>query len=150
MRGCYGLTNWNSSFPCGNLRRASAPVAVSDEVKNLALMLPGLAVAAIVYIWLNEVRYHLWWDQGLNYIPNIGDTIQNPRWGTRYFVTNLRTLLWMAPKFDGVWPFMHPTFIGQGLLWTSPAFLLTFSELRRPRLNETFSTGHCVDHHRHN
>lgn len=93
---------------------------------NALKMVPGLALAAIVYIWLNEVRYHSWWDQGLNFIPNIGDTIQNPRWGVRYFWTNVRTLLWMVPKFDAAWPYMHPTFIGQSLIFTSPAFLLIF------------------------
>jgi hypothetical protein len=92
-----------------------------DRSKNVALMIPGLALAALVYVGLNEARYHTIFDIGLNLIPNTGD---GPRWGFQFAPFNLKTMLWLMPRFDATFPYFHPIFLGQGLLITSPAFLL--------------------------
>jgi len=83
-------------------------------------MMPGLALAAATYIALNEVRYHTALDIGLSHIPHV----DGPYWSFKFVPFNLKTLTYLGPKFDDVFPYMHPTFLGQGLLLTSPAFLL--------------------------
>lgn len=41
----------------------------------------------------------------------------------RYLPANLNTLLFMPPYLDATFPYLHPHFGGQALIWTSPAFL---------------------------
>lgn len=81
---------------------------------------PGFLVFAAIYTCLNEVRYHTIFDTGLAYIPNT----HRPWFGIQYLPGNIYTVFFMGPKVDGTFPYFHPSFAGQALTLTSPAFVL--------------------------
>ena len=91
------------------------------KISEMLWIAPAFLVAGAFIIWFNEVRYHSLFDQGLNHIPNVG----HGNWfGFQYIPGNLNTVLFMGPKVDGTFPYFHPSFAGQALIFTSPAFVL--------------------------
>lgn len=95
-------------------------------ISELLWIIPGFLVVGAIFVGLNEVRYQSFFDQGLNYIPNTHHNGPNdPPWfGLQYLSGNLNTLLFMAPRMDETFPYLHPVFSGQALTLTSPAFVL--------------------------
>ncbi len=94
---------------------------------------PGCMLAGFGYIAFNFARYHSIFDQGVaSYLfttPESGKALFAIRW----LPNNLFTLFFMAPRIDTKWPFIYPTFGGQSILTTSPAFLLAYkASWRRP------------------
>ena len=89
-------------------------------------IIPGFLVVGAIFVALNEARYHTLFDVGLNYIPNTHHTGPNdPPWfGLQYLSGNINTLMFMAPRMDETFPYLHPVFSGQALTLTSPAFVL--------------------------
>jgi hypothetical protein len=88
--------------------------------RALLLMIPGFVLAGIVYVTLNEIRYHSIFDRGVFIFAPAGTQL----FGIKYFAGNLYTLLMMAPDLDETFPYIHPRFTGQSILLTSPAFIL--------------------------
>jgi len=90
------------------------------SLKPLLLMMPGFVLAGAIYVFLNEARYHSLFDQGVFIFAGPGTHL----FGLRYLPGNLYTLMFMAPSLDSRFPYIHPRFMGQALLLTSPAFVL--------------------------
>jgi hypothetical protein len=80
----------------------------------------------ISYMTFNYARYHSIFDLGvasyLSTTPEAGKSL----FALRYLPNNLFTLFFMAPRIDTKFPYIYPTFGGQSILTTSPAFLLAF------------------------
>jgi hypothetical protein len=91
-----------------------------DRLTEIFWMVPGFAAVGVVFIGLNELRYHTFFDTG---ILAFG-TKDVPRFGLRFLPVNLYTIFFMAPVLDGRFPYLHPQGMGQGLTLTSPAFVL--------------------------
>jgi hypothetical protein len=95
-------------------------------IPELFWFIPGCALTGIAYIAFNFARYHSIFDQGvasyLSTTPLAGQSL----FGLRYLPNNLFTLFFMAPRIDTKFPYIYPTFGGQSILTTSPAFLLAF------------------------
>jgi hypothetical protein len=82
-------------------------------------MAPGFALSGLVYIALNEARFNSVFDLGqFLYTPG------TPTFAAMFLPLNLDTLLFMAPRVDDIFPFIHPVASGQALTFTSPAFVL--------------------------
>jgi hypothetical protein len=96
------------------------------SIPELFWFIPGCALTGIAYLAFNFVRYHSIFDQGvaayLSTTPMSGQAL----FAVRYLPNNLFTLFFMAPRIDTKFPYIYPTFGGQSILTTSPAFLLAF------------------------
>jgi hypothetical protein len=91
-----------------------------DAIKPLLWMIPGFALAGAIYLFLNEVRYHSPFDRGVFLFAGPDTQL----FGLRYLPGNIYTLLMVGPSLDERFPYIHPRFVGQSLLLTSPAFVL--------------------------
>lgn len=87
--------------------------------RELLWMAPGFALAAVVYVALNEARWGTMRDIGM--FLYVGDT---PAFRVAFLPQNVDTLLFMPPKLDTRFPYIHPIASGQALTFTSPAFVL--------------------------
>lgn len=89
-----------------------------------------MAAALLLYVLWNESRYHSVTDIGLWLWYNV-DTAgraAHPALGPfsiSYLPLNLYTALFMAPDFVPYYPWVIPTVMGQALLLTSPALVLS-------------------------
>ncbi len=92
----------------------------APKIRDLLGFIPGFALAAIVYVVFNELRYHSLFDRGVFIFAPPGSRL----FALEHFPGNLYTLLFMAPSVNSTFPYIHPTFGGQALILTSPAFLL--------------------------
>lgn len=90
------------------------------SVMDVIKMAPGFMFAGIVYLTLNEVRYHSMFDQGAFLFVPRGTQF----FGVRYIPNNIAILMFSAPAVDERFPYFHPTIGGQSILLTSPAFIL--------------------------
>ncbi len=96
-------------------------------LRELMWMLPGFAGAALVYVAYNEVRFGapndvalwIWYAQDQYRLSRPGGPF-----ALRDLPFNLYTLLFMAPGYSDKFPWIHPEFMGQALILTSPAFVL--------------------------
>ncbi len=89
--------------------------------REMLWMAPGFALAGVVYVSLNEARFSSVFDLG-QFLYTGG----NPTFAVGFFPQNFNTLLFMAPRVDDKFPFIHPIPSGQALTFTSPAFLLAW------------------------
>jgi hypothetical protein len=90
------------------------------DIRELTWFIPGCVAIAAVYATFNLVRYHSVFDRGVFIFAPPGSHL----FGWEHFPGNLYTLLFMSTRLDGSFPYIHPTFGGQALILTSPAFLL--------------------------
>jgi hypothetical protein len=102
-------------------------VARGRRWRELLWMLPGLGGALVIYVAYNEARFGtpndialwLWYAQDKYRLQRPGGPFV-----LRDLPFNLYTLLFMAPGYSDKFPWIHPEFMGQALLLTSPAFVL--------------------------
>ncbi len=91
------------------------------SIRELFWFIPGCALTVAIYVTFNFIRYHSPFDRGVvYYMPKDQQTL----FAFRFFPGNFFTLFFMAPGLNGNFPYIHPTFGGQSILTTSPAFLL--------------------------
>ena len=90
------------------------------SIRDLLWFIPGCAVVAIVYVTFNEIRYQSPFDRGVFIFADPGSHL----FGFEHFPGNFYTLFFMSTRLDGSFPYIHPTFGGQALILTSPAFIL--------------------------
>jgi len=90
------------------------------SIRDLMRFIPGCIAVAAVYVTFNEVRYHSLFDRGVFIFAPPGSHLFG--WGN--FPGNFYTLFFMTTRLDGNFPYIHPTFGGQALILTSPAFIL--------------------------
>ena len=90
------------------------------SIRELTRFIPGCVAVAVVYVAFNEVRYHSMFDRGVFIFAPPGSHL----FGWEHFPGNFNTLFFMGPHVDGTFPYIHPTFGGQALILTSPAFIL--------------------------
>ena len=90
------------------------------SVMDVLKMAPGFMMAAVIYITLNEVRYHSMFDQGAFLFVPPGTQF----FGLKFIPGNIAILMFSAPAVDQRFPYFHPTIGGQAILLTSPAFIL--------------------------
>lgn len=106
------------------------------RLRELAWMLPGWALAALLYVTFNEVRYGTIFDVTLwIYYPTDPAHLSSGHgpFSIHYLPANLYTLFFLGPRFDGRFPYIHPTLMGQALPLTSPAFVPALRpSFRRP------------------
>jgi hypothetical protein len=106
------------------------------RLRELAWMLPGWALAGFLYVMFNEVRYGTIFDITLwIYYPTDPAHLSTGHgpFSIHYLPANLYTLFFLGPGFDGRFPYIHPTLMGQALPLTSPAFVLALRpSFRRP------------------
>jgi hypothetical protein len=118
---------------------AAALALRGRKPRELVALLPGFIVAAAVYIAYNLARFGTPWDLApwLFYRLDPAGLRDHPGlpgpFALRNIPSNLYTLLFMGPDFDARFPYFHPSFRGQALIFTSPAFILALrAQLRRP------------------
>ena len=102
---------------------------------DLIWMIPGWTLAAAIYVGLNEARYGTVYDPTLwtYYLTDQVYSQEHGPFSIYYLPANLYTLLFLAPSLDGRFPYIHPSFMGQALPLTSPAFVLALRpSFRRP------------------
>jgi hypothetical protein len=96
------------------------------SIPQLFWFIPGCAITGITYMALNYARYHSIFDLGVaSYLSTTSDAGKK-LFSIIYLPNNLFTLFFMAPRIDTSFPYIYPTFGGQSILTTSPAFLLAF------------------------
>ncbi len=99
------------------------------NLRELIWMAPGFALATAIYVGFNLARYGSFFDRGVFIFAPPGSRL----FGLSYLPGNIYTLLFMAPSVNGTFPYIHPTFGGQALILTSPAFVLALRpSLKRP------------------
>ena len=96
--------------------------------RRMLWMAPGFAFSGVVYATMNEVRFNNIFDLGQFLFT--GGT---PTFARSFLPQDLNTLLFMAPRVDGSFPYIHPIASGQALTFTSPAFVLAL----RPKLTRS-------------
>ena len=97
------------------------------RARELLTMLPSIVAVAALLVAFNEVRFGtpydvarwLWYNQDKYRFVRPGGPL-----ALRHFPFNLYTLLFMAPSYSDKFPYIHPEFLGQALMLTSPAFVL--------------------------
>jgi hypothetical protein len=89
-------------------------------VRELTWFIPGCVAIAVMYVAFNEVRYHSLFDRGVFIFAPKGSHL----FGFEHFPGNFYTLFFMSTRLDSSFPYIHPTFGGQALILTSPAFIL--------------------------
>jgi len=87
--------------------------------RELFWMIPGFAMAGIVFMGLNVVRYHYWFDIGEEMLAE-----GRPLFRLRYFFDDFYTLIFLPPGLDDKFPYIHPQGGGLALTLLSPAFVL--------------------------
>ena len=97
------------------------------DVGELTWFIPGCFAIAAVYASFNLVRYHSVFDRGVFIFAPPGSHL----FGWEHFPGNFYTLFFMSTRLDGSFPYIHPTFGGQALILTSPAFLLALRPIFR-------------------
>ena len=90
------------------------------SIRELMWFIPGCVAVAVVYATFNEIRYHNLFDRGVFIFAPPGSHL----FGWEHFPGNFYTLFFMSTRLDGSFPYIHPTFGGQALILTSPAFIL--------------------------
>ena len=96
------------------------------SIPELFWFIPGCTITAITYIAFNYARYHSIFDLGVASYLSTTSEAGKKLFALRYLPNNLFTLFFMAPRIDTSFPYIYPTFGGQSILTTSPAFLLAF------------------------
>lgn len=106
------------------------------RTRELLWMLPWMVAALAVFVAFNEARFGepydigmwLWYSQDKYRFSRPGGPL-----ALSHFPFNLYTVLFMAPSYSDKFPYIHPEFMGQALLLTSPAFVLALRpSFRRP------------------
>src|SRR5579875_485602 len=107
--------------------------------RELAALLPAFIFATAAYIAYNLARFGTACDLApwLFYRVDPAGLRDHPGlpgpFALRNIPSNLYTLLFLSPDLDARFPYFHPSFRGQALIFTSPAFILTLrARLRRP------------------
>ena len=95
-------------------------MARGRKFTEMFAMIPGFLAVGVVFVGLNEARFHSFFDQGVL----ITGPKNAPAFSLRYLPGNLYTVLFMAPTVNDTFPYIHPVFSGQALTLTSPAFVL--------------------------
>ena len=90
------------------------------KIRELTWFIPGCVAVAAVYISFNEIRYQSLFDRGVFIFAPQGSHL----FGWEHFPGNFYTLFFMSTRLDSSFPYIHPTFGGQALILTSPAFIL--------------------------
>ncbi len=90
------------------------------SVRELMWFIPGCVAVAAVYVTFNEIRYQSLFDRGVFIFAPAGSHL----FGWEHFPGNFYTLFFMTTRLDDAFPYIHPTFGGQALILTSPAFIL--------------------------
>jgi hypothetical protein len=98
------------------------------NIRELIWFIPGCVLSAAIYITFNEIRYQSLFDRGVFIFAPPGSHL----FGWEHFPGNFYTLFFMSTRLDSAFPYIHPTFGGQALILTSPAFVLALRpSLRR-------------------
>lgn len=84
----------------------------------------ALTPSALFLLWFNWARFGNPFTTDLSVYAQANHiTGTGPTFGLQYLPVNLGALLFMPPNLTIVWPYLHPHFGGQALIWTTPAFL---------------------------
>jgi hypothetical protein len=122
LLGLYGGLAALSRYELALAGIAYAVLALNRgrRIRDLFWMVPGFAAVGGFFVWYNEVRYQSFFDQGVS----ITGPSNGPAFGLRYLVGNLNTIFFMEPRIDDAFPYVHPHFGGQAIVYTSPALVL--------------------------
>ena len=115
------------------------------RMRDLFGLVPGFAMAGMVYGVFNYARYGTFFDQSLRlwYRCCDGEGFFNPAFhraiagpfSTSFIPANLHTLLFLGWGFNrDTFPWLHPQGVVQALLLTSPAFVLALRPSLRSRV----------------
>ncbi|GEM_PF-1667057 len=113
------------------------------RLRELFGLLPGLAMAGVVYGVFNYTRYGTFFDRSLwlwyrccdgsgYFNPAFHRAIPGP-FSVHFLPTNIYTLFFLGWGLNSSFPWIRPLGAGQALLLTSPAFILTL----RPSLKSS-------------
>ena len=99
------------------------------RIREVLWMAPGFLAVGVFFVLFNLARYDSFFDMG---IPIQGPQDQ-PTFSLQYLPVNLYTIFFIAPGFDGRFPYVHPNGMGQAIPLSSPAFALALRpSFRRP------------------
>jgi len=87
--------------------------------RDLIWLSPGFALAAIIYVTLDEIRYGNVFDVGLLLWMGKREQVFALKW----FINDFNTLMFMEPTHTEVFPYFHPNRRGMAITFISPAFL---------------------------
>lgn len=90
------------------------------NLRELVWLTPGFALAAIIYVTLDEIRYGNVFDVGLLLWMGARQQVFALKW----FVNDFYTLMFAGPTHTEVFPYFHPNRRGMAITFTSPAFVL--------------------------
>jgi hypothetical protein len=113
---------------------------------RLAGMIPGFAMAGVVYGLFNYSRYGTFFDQALwlwyrccdgsgYFNPAFHRAIPGPL-SLHFLPANLHTVLFMGWGLGDTFPWLHPLGAGQALVLTSPAFILALRPSLKNRMTQ--------------
>jgi len=104
-------------------RGSSGPLAVLQ-------FLIGAAIPLCFYLWLNYARFGNPFDTGYRYInlrpPGLDKYLAYGLFSLGHLPENLFTLLFAPPRWSEVFPYFHPDFFGQAMIFTSPFVFYAF------------------------
>jgi hypothetical protein len=119
------------------------------RARELLTMLPSIVAVAALLVAFNEARFGtpydvarwLWYNQDKYRFVRPGGPL-----ALSHFPFNLYTVLFMAPGYSDKFPYIHPEFLGQALMLTSPAFVLALrpSFLRPTTLLVALAAALCT------
>lgn len=107
--------------------------------RELIWMAPGFAMAAVVFMGLNLLRYHYWFDVGEAILAE-----GRPLFRFNYFYDDFYTLVFLPPGLDDKFPYIHPQGGGLALTLLSPAFVLALRPDFRKMTNLVVGLGALI------
>jgi len=97
-------------------------------IRELFWIIPPFIAVGIAFVGINEARFNSFFDQGVM----LTGPKDAPAFGLRYLANNLYTVFFLPPKLANGFPYIRPSYAGQCLALTSPAFVLVFrANMRR-------------------
>lgn len=108
------------------------------EKRTRQALVPAFATLvpfALLWVWYNELRWHVPWDSGhtifFHQDADVGNAVGSP-FGLRNLPYQLWSFFVQTPEFAATAPYVTPSQSGVALTWTSPALALAICA-RRPR-----------------
>ena len=90
------------------------------RVRDILWMIPGFAAVGAFFVPFNYARFGSFFDQGVMITGPAGA----PVFSVNYLLGNIQTVFFLEPRMIDTFPYFQPTFAGQAITYTSPAFVL--------------------------
>lgn len=82
-----------------------------------------LSLFALFTLWFNWARFGNPLTTDISIFCKTDRQAPDGAFGLSYLPRDLEAFLFMPPNLDAKWPYIHPHYGGQALIWTTPAFI---------------------------